>query len=259
MTFENWMQFKGLSLSSVKKYDGAIRGPLSEWAVDGGLIDGPLTSLDSRSAFEQVARKICELPIFIERNARGHNMYSSALGKFAEYLSEGYDSNIEADIDEILSAPEVGVTEKSALMKARIGQGAFRQKLIAYWSGCAVTRFADSSLLVASHIKPWRASSNVERLDPFNGLLLVPNLDRAFDAGYITFTPEGIVMISPMLVGSEQLGIHRGMSISLDPRHAQFLDFHRREVFRAGHQQAGDACLAVHPQPIMEPGYVPAT
>lgn len=234
MTFENWMQFKGLSLSSVKKYDGAIRGPLSQWAVQGGLIDGPLTSLDSRSAFEEVARKICELPIFIERNDRGHHMYSSALAKFAEYLSEGYDSNIEVDIDEILLATDVGVTEKSALMKARVGQGVFRQRLIAYWSCCAVTGFADSSLLVASHIKPWRASSNAERLDRFNGLLLVPNLDRAFDAGYISFTPEGVVMISPLLVGSEQLGIRADMSISLDPRHAQFLDFHRREVFRTG-------------------------
>ena len=40
---------------------------------------------------------------------------------------------------------------------------------------------------LASHTKPWSACTHVERLDPFNGLMLTPNLDGAFDGGLVTF------------------------------------------------------------------------
>jgi len=233
MTFEDWMRHRGLSPSSVKKYEGAVRGAMSEWAMDNGLIDGPLTSLVSRSSFDTIASKIRGLAIYQERNERGHNMYNSALSKFAEYLSEGYEGDIESDIDTILAATDVGETEKSNLVKSRIGQGTFRQKLVGYWSGCAVTGFKDTNLLVASHIKPWRASSNAERLDPFNGLLLVPNLDKAFDAGYITFDPAGKIMVSPLLTEPQKLGISLQLRVSLAQQHQSFMAFHRSVVFRA--------------------------
>jgi hypothetical protein len=233
MTFEDWMRHRGLSPSSVKKYEGAIRGPMSEWAMDSGLTQGPLTSLISQSALETIAPKIRALPIYKERNERGHHMYSSALLKFSEYLSEDCNSDIESDIDDILSATDIGETEKSNLVKSRIGQGIFRQKLVSYWNSCAITGFKDMRLLVASHIKPWRASTNSERLDQFNGFLLTPNLDKAFDTGYITLSPTGNIEISPLLTEPEILGISPNMRISLAPEHEPFLAFHRSEVFRA--------------------------
>ena len=39
--------------------------------------------------------------------------------------------------------------------------------------------------LVASHTKPWRDSTNEERLDGENGLLLTPTIDHLFDKGFI--------------------------------------------------------------------------
>jgi putative restriction endonuclease len=157
MNFENWMQHRGLSASSVKKYEGAISGALSEWAMDNGLLSGPLTSITNRSHFEAIALKIRALPIYQERNERGHSMYNSALNQFANYLSEGYESDIEADVESIMADPLIGETEKTSLIKSRIGQGTFRQKLVAYWRGCSVTGYSDTNLLVASHIKPWSA------------------------------------------------------------------------------------------------------
>ena len=233
MTFEDWMHHRGLSLSSVKKYEGAIRGSMSEWAVENGLMDGPLTSITSRSQFDDIATKIRNLRIYQERNARGHNMYNSALLKFAEYLAEGYENDIESDIDSILRTTSLEETERSNLVKSRIGQGTFRQKLVAYWNGCSVTGFKDMSLLVASHIKPWCASNNLERLDPFNGLLLIPNLDKVFDSGYISFSPDGFILISPLLTEPEMLGIHPDMRIELSQNHLQFMEFHRSKVFRS--------------------------
>ena len=175
---------------------------------------------------------IRELPIFHERNERGHHMYSSALLKYAEYLSEGFDSDIELDIDAIISDPSISSTEKSSLVKARIGQGTFRQRLIGLWGGCSVTGFKDSNLLVASHIKPWRAASNAERLDKFNGLLLIPNLDRAFDAGLVTFETNGQIRTSPQLSELSKLGIEPGLRVVLKPENESYMAFHRTKVFR---------------------------
>jgi len=159
-------------------------------------------------------------------------MYNSALNKYSEYLAEGFDSDVEGDIDAIVSQTNVSETEKSNLLKTRIGQGTFRQKLIAYWKGCAVTGYKDCALLVASHIKPWRAASNLERLDHFNGLLLLPNLDRAFDLGLITFEESGAIKLSPLLEHPDSLGISTSMSVALAPKHQPFMLFHRSEVFR---------------------------
>ncbi|MCC6242249.1 MAG: HNH endonuclease, partial [Gemmatimonadaceae bacterium] len=77
-------------------------------------------------------------------------------------------------------------TEREQVTKARVGQGQFRERLLSLWRGCAVTGVARPDLVRASHIKPWRMSNNEERLDPSNGLLLLPQYDHLFDAGFIS-------------------------------------------------------------------------
>ncbi len=232
MTFEDWMRLRGLSESSVEKYERAISGAMSEWAIDAGIMDGTLTSILSYSRFEAIVISLRKLPIYQERNERGHSMYSSALNKYAEYLLEGFDSDIETDIEVILLKDNITSTEKATLLKTRIGQSSFRQKLISIWGGCAVTGYEDTALLVASHIKPWRASSNTERLDGYNGLLLLPTLDKAFDAGLISFDEVGKIMISPLLQAPEQLGITDSMIVKLKKEHQLYMEFHRESVYR---------------------------
>lgn len=232
MIFEEWMLHTGLSAATASKYDGAIRSALSEWAIENHLTEGPLTAITSRPHFESISKNIRNLPIFIDRNERGHHMYSSALLKFSEYLAEGFENDVESDIEAIIANPAIESTEKSNLVKARIGQGAFRQRLIGVWSRCSVTGFKDVNLLIASHIKPWRVSNNAERLDEFNGLLLVPNLDRVFDSGLITFKVDGEVRISPQLIEPEALGITPNLRVTLKPRNEAYMKFHRTEVYR---------------------------
>jgi putative restriction endonuclease len=232
VTFEKWMRLRGLSESSVKKYEGAISGTMSEWAVHEGLLDGPLTSIQSYSQFEKIAIDLQNTPIYQERNDRGHHMYSSALKKYTEYLQERFDSDIESDIESILLKSDISNTEKALLLKTRIGQGHFRQKLISLWGGCSITGYKDLSLLVASHIKPWSASSNTERLDAHNGLLLLPNLDKAFDSGFISFNESGKILISPLLQEPSNLGITSSMVVELKSEHQEYMNFHRESVFR---------------------------
>jgi putative restriction endonuclease len=90
------------------------------------------------------------------------------------------------------------------------------------------------SFLRASHIKPWRDSDNVERLDRYNGLLLNPTLDVAFDRGYISFSDEGKILISDALSGNEKaLFISSEMSLKkVDLEHHKYLEWHRRNIFK---------------------------
>ncbi|WP_339092251.1 HNH endonuclease signature motif containing protein [Variovorax paradoxus] len=232
MNFYDWMIHKGLSKSSARSYDGALRGSLSEWAMDGGLISGPLTALTSSSALGALSPSIQELPVFKERNARGHHMYSATLSQFAAYLASNGSDDVQADLEQIISDPTTTTTEKTALIKSRIGQGTFRDKVLLHWTCCAVTGFSDTCLLVASHIKPWKKSTNSERLDQWNGLLLSPNLDKAFDKGFITFETSGSIRLSPLLTEAAKLGITPAMKIALKPEHEKYMAHHRAEEFK---------------------------
>lgn len=124
-----------------------------------------------------------------------------------------------------------GPTDREAIIKQRVVQGRFRYSLLQIWdSACSVTGANDASMLVASHIKPWRLCLDEERLDPYNGLLLSPNLDRAFDKGYISFADDGSLLIQS---GREEslraFGICAGIRLrQLHDRHRHYLAQHRR-------------------------------
>jgi putative restriction endonuclease len=130
------------------------------------------------------------------------------------------------------SLAEGGDTEATTLR--RIGHEQFRSALLKHWKSCAVTGLENARLLRASHIRPWADSSPKDKTDPFNGLLLAPNLDAAFDAGLISFDERGQILISSQLSreDAKTLGIHESMRLrSVAPAHLPFLQIHRKEVF----------------------------
>jgi hypothetical protein len=140
---------------------------------------------------------------------------------------------IEAASDSLADLPE---TERDAVVKSRLGQGIFRQQLVEYWRGCAVTGASFIQLLRASHIKPWRVATNAERLDRFNGLLLTPTLDAAFDGGLVTFERNGKIVIAPKLSGSAAYELHISPKMRIDPKkliaeHEPYLSYHREHIF----------------------------
>ncbi len=100
---------------------------------------------------------------------------------------------------EIANLPRA--TEAERLVVRRVGQDIFRRGLFEYWDGrCAITGLGVPELLRASHIKPWAGcNTDAERLDVFNGLLLAPHLDAAFDAGFITIAEDAAVRLSSLL------------------------------------------------------------
>lgn len=153
--------------------------------------------------------------------------------KFVFHLN--HDQSAQDDItmhqSEIKSLPE---TERQSIIKARIGQGIFRQQLFEMWEGCAVTDVRLPNVLRASHIKPWRFSTNAERLNPYNGLLLLPQYDQLFDKGLISFDDHGGIVTSPVLdqIEPAKIGINPNDRLrSLSAQHKGFLEYHRAEVF----------------------------
>lgn len=128
-------------------------------------------------------------------------------------------------------------TEAERLVVQRIGQDVFRAGLVDYWEGrCAITGLSVVELLRASHIKPWaECDTDAERLDVFNGLLLAPHLDAAFDKGFITVGDDGIVAVSSQLDASarQALGVDAVARVrAVATGHRSYLAWHRGNLFR---------------------------
>jgi len=128
-------------------------------------------------------------------------------------------------------------TEVERLVRQRVGQDVFRGALLDYWGGaCAVTGLALPDVLRASHAKPWAdCTSDEERLDVFNGFLMVAHLDALFDRGLITFDAGGDMVIAPRLTAEHRASLHVSEGLRLRwvvPEHLPFLQWHREHVFR---------------------------
>lgn len=144
--------------------------------------------------------------------------------------------------------PGIDATTRSAVIQARRGQGKFRANVEAVERHCRLTKITNPTLLIASHIKPWRSCETAtERLDGMNGLLLTPDADLLFDRGFITFEDEGEVVVSPRFASEDlrRLGLgdlvmrRLGFGESQRPwrteafatEQRKYLAYHRAEVY----------------------------
>lgn len=138
-------------------------------------------------------------------------------------------------INQIQNLPNISQTQKNQIVAARIGQGYFRRGLILETGICPISGVDETTLLIASHIKPWKLSTNLERINPKNGFLFTPTFDKLFDKGYITFTNDRRLLISNILsnenrnrLNLENNNIHPLLPIE---GREEFLEFHRDNIF----------------------------
>ena len=128
-------------------------------------------------------------------------------------------------------------TEVERLVRQRVRQDVFREALLDYWGGaCAVTGLALPEVLRASHAKPWAdCASDEERLNVFNGLLLVAHLDALFDRGLITFDASGDMVTATRLAPDHRARLHLDEGLRprwVAPEHLPFFQWHREHDFR---------------------------
>ena len=145
----------------------------------------------------------------------------------------------ESHIEEAIKRdPKLTETVKKSLVDARRGQGRFRQEVAKLEPKCRVSGVTNLDHRIASHIKPWSDSDNRERIDGENGLMLAPHIDHLFDRGFISFTDEGLLLISPIadMEALAQLSVPLSGTFnagSFTKGQKAYLHYHRTEVFKS--------------------------
>ncbi|MBN2183701.1 MAG: HNH endonuclease [Candidatus Krumholzibacteriota bacterium] len=130
---------------------------------------------------------------------------------------------------------------KEYLLKARLGQGAFRVMVTeAYHKSCTITGERTLPVLEASHIKPF-AEEGPNRTN--NGLLLRSDLHILFDRGYISITPDFHVVVSKRIKeefqnGREYYPLHGKKIENLpdlveDRPSEKFIEWHNENIYVA--------------------------
>jgi hypothetical protein len=164
-----------------------------------------------------------------------------------QVVSERLDDIVEGWVRADLRLED---TVKKSIIQARRGQGKFRANVESVERACRLTGITNPTLLIASHIKPWRLCDTAqERLDGMNGLLLTPDADLLFDRGFITFENDGEVLVSPRMdrldlqrLGFEALAWERlgfaeaapaWQTSGLAEGQLGYMDYHRAQVFVA--------------------------
>jgi hypothetical protein len=139
-----------------------------------------------------------------------------------------WSSEQARDLAELRGRP---TTQRAALTQARVGQGRFREEVLERWQRrCAVTGCVTPELLRASHIKPWRASSDQERLSSHNGLALAAHIDALFDKHLVSFQNDGTILLAAGLIreDAERLNlVEARLSRPLEGLEAAFMAEHR--------------------------------
>jgi hypothetical protein len=195
---------------------------------------GILNDLSINEAIQMLEQQVDDFSLVIQSLLRYAQQDNGDLdiedGDFVDIYTE-LESIIIAEREQI----EVTETEKEQVIKSRIGQSTFKKALLDIEKKCRICGVTDERFLIASHIKPWRQSSNQERLDIDNGLLLCPNHDSLFDKGYISFDVDGSIMISHSISNATKvfLNINDNMNIRTNDSQQLFMKWHRANIFKS--------------------------
>lgn len=155
-------------------------------------ISGKRNLVKMFGSYQEISRATASRIVAGIRPAKASSALSNILARL-----DSADGDCATDIARVARDNELDPTTREALVQARLGQGKFRADLMKIWNGaCSVTGCDVRQVLRASHIKPWNKSTNRERLDPENGLLLTATIDSLFDSHLITFEDSGEMLVS---------------------------------------------------------------
>ncbi len=155
---------------------------------------------------------------------------------FVEYFGEVKNITVVENEEKRVNAQNIEPKEKLNIIKARVGQGKYRKALLEECPFCPITMVSDDRLLIASHIKPWVVSNEIEKIDPKNGFMLTPTYDYLFDRGFITFSDDKKLLVSPWLskVTCNRLNLIHNKKYEILPidGREKYLKYHRENIFK---------------------------
>lgn len=201
--------------------------------------------------FESVSKGyvkfICELEVFdVDYSETTDRNKNNRIGIKFFFKKAGAHLTMYPEITQGLQAltdPKVrlekdipGITERKGLVTTRVGQGAYRKRIIHRWEyKCAVTGFDKLDVLIASHIVPWASANDTERLDVDNGILLSPTYDALFDRYLISFENNGKIILSESInyKAFQKIGVSGTEEIKkLSPYNLKYIEKHRDDFYR---------------------------
>ncbi|MBY6414305.1 HNH endonuclease [Rhodococcus sp. BP-252] len=197
----------------------------------------------------------------------GHDALPDFLGieGAASFVLEGQDELDSGEIETALvvklekwerERPDVPVetTERLLTAAVRVGQHRFAQKVLknhdyrCVFCGMSgeIAGKRRPRMLAASHIKPWRDSTDRERLDHRNGFTACPTHDVAFDTGLITVDEDLSLRYAPGVEDDLRIAIPLRRALGKPPLHDRlqlartsvqpdiaYLQWHREKIFVA--------------------------
>ena len=131
--------------------------------------------------------------------------------------------------------PLITSTESEVKTKIRVGQSKFREKLEPIWqNACPICGIRLRDTLRASRAKPWKDSTNEERLDPYNGILLCCNHDSLYNKGYISFNAKGKILISEKIEEKDydRFLLNTDIKIPTEVEHKPYFNWHKKYIFK---------------------------
>jgi putative restriction endonuclease len=247
----------GVALGSAETADKPNFGAAGEdWEKEGWLVPVEFTEVTAevrpKDFIEELRPYLANKYAPLQSNGNGNqgaylatiseafaDILLAKIGKSATFFKNAVLANEEMKEDDAQKALEgrtdIGPTQKQQLVQARRGQGIFKSNVRLNENKCRITGVKDPRLLIASHIKPWVDSSDKEKLDGYNGLLLSPHVDRLFDRGLISFENDGKMLVSSKVDHDvlERWGIEATINVGpFKTEQSAYLEYHRSMRFK---------------------------
>lgn len=187
----------------------------------------PFIKSDELQNFVAEARKIG----FIERKYNQIGYLYNILGKLDDLVFVKDDLYFKEDAEQIFGEDLKAITKRRDPYLHRLYKNQLQEECEElYGNPICVLEKLTYPVLIASHIKPFIESNEMEAYDPNNGLLLSRTIDSLFDLKYISFTDEGKIIFSKRL-SSDVVEFWKNYALDehiLNEQRRKYLEYHRQ-------------------------------
>ncbi|MDD2633912.1 MAG: HNH endonuclease [Bacteroidales bacterium] len=189
--------------------------------------DEPFIKSDELQNYVAEARKIG----FIDRKHNQIGYLYNILGKLDDLVFVKDDLYFKEDAEQIFGEDLKAITKRRDPYLHRLYKNQLQEECEElYGNPLCVLEKLTYPVLIASHIKPFIESNEIEAYDPNNGLLLSRTIDSLFDLKYISLTDEGTIIFSKRL-SNDVVKFWKNYTLDkhiLNEQRCKYLEYHRQ-------------------------------